>query len=72
MAYEVEIKARAYPELKEVLDRFCSAEGHAVDKDDIYFAFSTLLRNNLHTISYTHLKYTIWEFPSRLNVKESD
>ena len=41
MAYEVEIKAHAYPELKEVLDRFCSAEGHAVDKDDIYFAFPT-------------------------------
>ena len=39
MAYEVEIKAHAYPELKDVLDKFCQSEGTFVDKDDIYFAF---------------------------------
>ena len=39
MAYEVEIKAHAYPELKEVLDEFCQSKGTPVDKDDIYFAF---------------------------------
>ena len=39
MAFEVEIKAHAYPELKDVLDNFCKTTGKAVDKDDIYFAF---------------------------------
>ena len=38
MAYEVEIKAHAYPELKEVIDRFTGKEGHIVHKDDVYYA----------------------------------
>lgn len=38
MGYEVEIKAHAYPELKEVIDRFTGVEGHPVEKDDTYYA----------------------------------
>ena len=38
MAYEVEIKAHAYPELKEVIDSFTGTEGHPVNKDDVYYA----------------------------------
>ena len=38
MAYEVEIKAHAYPELKEVLDRYTGTVGHPVHKDDVYYA----------------------------------
>lgn len=39
MAYEVEIKAHAYPELKSVIDDFTKSCGKEVNKDDIYFAF---------------------------------
>ena len=39
MAYEVEIKAHAYPELKEVIDSYVKCEGHPVEKDDTYYAF---------------------------------
>lgn len=38
MGYEVEIKAHAYRELKEVIDQFLRTEGRPVTKDDIYYA----------------------------------